>query len=79
MAAQHNSRISQALQGYRELSEVLPHMTEQELREVLDIESASVRRPVMIERMVQRLVRLVEIRTRQELERRYAPWLVNSQ
>lgn len=77
--AEKSEKVRQALVGYRELNDVLPSMSEDELRAALDLESDSLRRPVLIERMIQRLVRLIEMDAKERLNRRYAPWLVKSQ
>lgn len=63
--------VRTALSSYKELSEVIAQLTEWELRAALAIESQTRRRTAVMERLVRRLVRLVELRTRQQLERRY--------
>lgn len=78
VAAPHNQRVSKALRGYRELSEVLPLMTEEEIRTLLELENASLRRPVVLTRAVQRLVKVITDRERELLEKRYTPWAVSN-
>lgn len=63
--------VQVALDSYQGLSSVVMDLTEEELHAALDTESQGQRRPALLERMIRRLVRLTEERTRKELKRRY--------
>ncbi len=63
--------VSAALESYPRLAEVINDLTENELTEALEVESGGRRRPSSINRMITRLVHLVAIRTREELENEY--------
>jgi len=63
--------VRAALSSYKELSTVINELTEGELHAALSVESQSQRRPAVLKRMVRRLTRLIEIRAKDELTRRY--------
>ena len=71
-------RMHVALRSARDLHEYLEHLTERELLEALDFETATRRRPVIIERLIQRLVRVKELALKAKLVKEYAPWLESS-
>lgn len=48
---------------------------EEEVREALELENASRRRPAILNRLVKRAVSLAATRTRKELVQEYTPWL----
>jgi hypothetical protein len=68
-------RLRSALSSARGLNRVINLMDEEELLQALEFESAAQRRAVLIERLIVRLTRVIEDRTRTELQRAYAPWL----
>ncbi len=63
--------IKLALTSYQELGAVIQDLSEAELHEALNVESQSQRRPVVMERIIRRLVRLAELRAKETLTRQY--------
>jgi hypothetical protein len=64
--------VRAAVTDARSLQKVVNKLTEAEVDEALEVEAAGVRRQAMIRRLIRRKLRLVEVRTRKELEARYA-------
>ncbi len=64
--------VSAAIDSYVSLQRVINKLREDEVDAALELESASQRRQALIRRLIRRKVRLVEIRTKKELEMKYA-------
>lgn len=65
-----------ALSSARELNKIIQDLTEEEIVQALDLESASQRRTAIIERLIVRLTHVKEENIRTKLQRKYAPWLL---
>jgi hypothetical protein len=65
--------IDQALSGYAGLRRVLNDLTMEELLAALELESATMRRRSVIDRLVSRAIRLNEILFTKQLRSKYAP------
>lgn len=63
--------LTTAVGSFRGMDEVLKELNETEILTLLNLEADTLRRPTVQERLVQRLGRLIEDRTRDSLTRRY--------
>ena len=63
--------ISQALRSFSALNGVINDLTEAEVLAALDLEAASSRRPSVIDRLIQRAVRLNEQQYQRQLKEKY--------
>jgi Holliday junction resolvasome RuvABC ATP-dependent DNA helicase subunit len=72
-------RLRIALASSRELDKMVCSLDENEVREALELEKSSRRRPAVLNRLVKRAVSLAETRTRKELVQEYTPWLDKNQ
>ena len=63
--------INRAVQSVRGMEEILPYLNASELLYLLQLEADSQRRSTVTDRLVQRLGRLIEERTRITLTRRF--------
>lgn len=63
--------VQLALESYPSMIEVIGSMTEDELHAALSLESATNRRKSIMNRLIGRLVRIHELRYRQQLKEMY--------
>jgi len=63
--------VQQALQSFSELTAILPQLNEEEVIACLELESASMRRPTVITRLIARATRINEQRYAQQLKEKY--------
>lgn len=63
--------LDQALASYPSLKRVLGELTEEEVLAALDLESATMRRRSVIDRLISRAVRLNELSYSRQLKERY--------
>jgi hypothetical protein len=63
--------LDQALASYPSLKGVLSELTQEEVMAALDLESATLRRKSLIDRLIQRAVRLNEIVYSRQLKERF--------
>lgn len=63
--------LDQALASYPSLKGVLSELTHEEVMAALDLESATLRRKSLIDRLIQRAVRLNEVAYAAQLRRKY--------
>lgn len=63
--------IDQALASYPSLKRVLGELTEEEVLAALDLESATMRRRSVIDRLISRAVRLNELSYSRQLKERF--------
>ena len=63
--------LSQATQSYSTLRTVISELTLEEILQALDLESQSLRRPTLINRLISRASRLQEIELTRQLKEKY--------
>lgn len=63
--------LAQAVHSYTTLLEVLNELTEEEVRAALDLESRTLRRRSLIDRLISRAVRLNEINYSRQLKEKH--------
>lgn len=63
--------LAQALESYPSLKRVLGELTEEEVLAALDLESSTLRRRSLIDRLIQRAVRLNEVNYARQLKEKY--------
>lgn len=63
--------LDQALTSYPSLKRVLSELTQEEVLAALDLESATLRRKSLIDRLIQRAVRLNEVVYSRQLKEQY--------
>jgi hypothetical protein len=63
--------VDRALESYASLTEVINDLTEPEVMAALDLEDATQRRRTIVERLMQRAVRLRTLAASKDLKERY--------